>query len=245
MTKMKARKLAYYAGMVVIPAGFGALVGKAKRSKAAGGVAGALTALAMLGARWQMQRLFTDEPNYEVERTLGTLEIRRYAPQITARTTVSAETYDEALQQGFRRLAGYIFGDNFNGEKLAMTATVHQRAAGNEKLSMTSPVITQHSAQGYELAFVMPSGRALASLPTPNNSSVELAEVPERRVAVLKFRGRYRGAEVEQHEHELMELVRTAGLEVKSEPMFAGFDPPSTLPFLRRNEVWVELASGS
>jgi hypothetical protein len=243
MTKIKARRIAYYAGMAVIPAGIGALVGKAKRSTLAGSVAGGLTALAMLGVRWQLARLFTEEPDYEIEDTLGPLEIRRYFPQITAHTHVDVPSYDAALQQGFRRLANYIFGDNFNGEKIA--APMRQRAADNEKLEMTSPVITAQGPRGYEMSFVMPSGRALASLPTPNDSAVELGEVPERRVAVLKFRGRYRGAEVEQHERELMDLVKAAGLVATSAPMFAGFDPPTTLPFLRRNEVWVEVAPHS
>jgi len=242
MTKIKARRIAYYAGMAVIPAGIGALVGKAKRSTLAGSVAGGLTALAMLGVRWQLARLFTEEPDYEIEDTLGPLEIRRYFPQITAHTHVDVPSYDAALQQGLRRLVNYIFGDNFNGEKIAMTA---QRAAGQEKLEMTAPMITSQSPRGYEMSFVMPSGRALASLPTPNDSTVELGEVPERRVAVLKFRGRYRGAEVEQHERELMDLVKAAGLKATSAPMFAGFDPPTTLPFLRRNEVWVEVAPHS
>jgi hypothetical protein len=242
MTKIKARRIAYYAGMAVIPAGIGALVGKAKRSTLAGGVAGGLTALAMLGVRWQLARLFTEEPDYEIEDTLGPLEIRRYFPQITAHTHVDVPSYDVALQQGFRRLANYIFGDNFNGEKIAAPK---QRAAGNEKLEMTAPVITAQGPRGYEMSFVMPNGRALASLPTPNDSAVELGEVPERRVAVLKFRGRYRGTEVERHERELMDLVKAAGLVATSAPMFAGFDPPTTLPFLRRNEVWVEVAPHS
>jgi SOUL heme-binding protein len=245
MTKIKARRIAYYVGMAVIPAGIGALVGKAKRSTLAGSVAGGLTALALLGVRWQLARLFTEEPDYEIEDTLGPLEIRRYFPQITAHTHIDVPSYDAALQQGFRRLANYIFGDNFNGERIAMTAPLQQRAAGHEKLAMTSPVITSQGAHGYEMSFVMPNGRALASLPTPNDSAVELGEVPERRVAVLKFRGRYRGAEVELHERELMDLVKAAGLVATSAPMFAGFDPPTTLPFLRRNEVWVEVAPHS
>jgi SOUL heme-binding protein len=245
MTKIKARRIAYYAGMAVIPAGIGALVGKAKRSTLAGSVAGGLTALAMLGVRWQLARLFTEEPNYEVEDTLGPLEIRRYFPQITANTHVEATSLDAALQQGFRRLANYIFGDNFNGEQIVMTAPTHPHAAGRERLEMTSPVITSQGPGGYQMSFVMPSGRALDSLPTPNDSAVELGEVPERRVAVLQFRGSYRGAEVEQRERALMDLVRAAGLVATSAPMFAGFDPPTTLPFLRRNEVWVEVAPNS
>ena len=241
MTKFKLRRIAYYAGMVVIPAGIGAVVGRSRRSTVAGSVAGGLTALAMLGVRWQLARFFTEEPQYEIEEQRGSLEIRRYFPQITAHTRVDAKSYDAALQQGFRRLARYIFGDNFNGEQIMAP----HHAGASEKLEMTSPVITTSGPRGYEMSFVMPSGRALSSLPTPNDSAIELSDVPERRVAVLKFRGRYRGEDVQQHERELMHLVQEAGLVATSAVMFAGFDPPTTLPFLRRNEVWVEVAPHS
>jgi hypothetical protein len=106
-------------------------------------------------------------------------------------------------------------------------------------------VLTEPGSRGYKMSFVMPPGRSVESLPLPNDSEVELDQVPERRVAVLRFTGRYRGTEVAQHEEELLRMVKEAGLQATSAPMFAGFDPPSTLPFLRRNEVWVEVAPHS
>ncbi|HEY6038784.1 MAG TPA: hypothetical protein VIV58_31095, partial [Kofleriaceae bacterium] len=93
MTKIKARKIAYYAGMVVIPAGIGAFTARARRSTLFGSVAGGLTALTMLGVRWQLARLFTDQPLYQVEERIGGLEIRRYAPQVTAHTQIDAASY--------------------------------------------------------------------------------------------------------------------------------------------------------
>ncbi len=245
MTKIKIGKFAYYAGMVVVPAGIGALVGKVKRSALTGGVAGGLTALTMLGVRWQLARLFTEEPPYEIEDRLGRLEIRRYYPQVTAQTRIDTEDYDTAMRQGFRRLAGYLFGDNFNGESRAMAAPGDTRAIASERLAMTAPVLAESGPRGYKMSFVMPHGRSVDSLPLPNDSGVVIEEVPERRVAVLRFTGRYRGAEVAEQEARLLRLVKEAGLEATSEPMFAGFDAPVTLPFLRRNEVWVEVAPHS
>ena len=245
MTKIKARKIAYYAGMVVIPAGIGAFTARARRSTLVGSVAGGLTALAMLGVSWQLARLFTDQPAYQVEERIGGLEIRRYAPQVTAHTQIDGASYDAAVQQGFRRLAGYIFGDNFNGEKLAMAAPVTTKAAASEKIGMRSPVITESEGRGYKMSFMMPPGRTVESLPLPNDTAVELDEVPERRVAVLRFNGTYHGMQVEAREQELMRMVKAAGLQALSAPMFAGFDSPATLPFLRRNEVWVEVAPHS
>jgi len=199
----------------------------------------------MLGVRWQLARLFTDQPAYQVEERIGGLEIRRYAPQVTAHTQIDGASYDAAVQQGFRRLAGYIFGDNFNGEKLAMAAPVTTKAAASEKIGMSSPVITESEGRGYKMSFMMPPGRTVESLPLPNDTAVELDEVPERRVAVLRFTGTYHGEQVEAREQELMRMVKAAGLQALSAPMFAGFDSPTTLAFLRRNEVWVEVAPHS
>jgi hypothetical protein len=128
--------------------------------------------------------------------------------------------FDEAQQQLFRRLAQYI--------------TSHE-------LAMTGPVETASEGQGFTMAFVMPPGRSLISLPRPDDGHVRLHEVPARRIAVLAYRGRYRGDVVEEMERELLRLVADAGLSAKGRPMFAGFDPPTTLPIVRRNEMWVEI----
>ncbi|HEX4451657.1 MAG TPA: heme-binding protein [Kofleriaceae bacterium] len=225
---MKISKLAWYS-LAAVPVGVGVLVGR--RSKLAGAVAGGLTALGVGALRWQLARLFTEEPDFQLESRIGDLEIRRYAAHVTAHTDLELDDYDKAVRRGFKKLASYIFGDNF-----APTS------AKPEKLAMTSPVIAAENARGFRMSFVMPKGRDVASLPTPNDSEVELDQLPERRVAVLRFHGRYNAETVHQRERELMKLVEQAGLEPASAPMFAGFDAPSTAPFLRRNEVWVELA---
>jgi hypothetical protein len=241
----KIRRIAFYSTLTAVPIGVGLLVGR--RSRLAGAVAGGLTALGLGAIRWQLARLFSDEPAYEVEEHIGPLEVRRYAAHVAAHTDIDDDNYDSALNAGFRRLARYIFGDNFRGERLEMTTPVtsrSKRAAASEKLDMTAPVITAPAEHGYRMSFVMPPGRDIASLPTPNDSAIELDEVPERRVAVLRFRGRYNGSAVEQRERELMKLVEDAGLAAAGAPMFAGFDAPATIPLLRRNEVWVELSDG-
>ena len=231
------RNIAFWSGLAAIPLGVGLLVGR--RSKVAGAVAGGLTALGLGALRWQLVRLFTDEPEYIVEEHVGALEIRSYPMHVEARTQIATTNYDSALTQGFTRLARYIFGGNVKHEKLSMTAPV---TAQSERLAMTSPVIAEQSSEtAFTIAFVMPPGRGVETLPTPIDHRVELDEVPERRVAVLRFSGRRDATSLPEREQELMRLVREAGLEVAGAPMYAGFDPPTTLPFLRRNEVWVEL----
>jgi hypothetical protein len=232
--------------------------------------AGVLGGVAL--ARWQFARWFTRQPRYELEQRLGGgFEIRTYGACWVAETTVSNVTWDEALNEGFRRLARYIFGDNrpspFQPDALGSiaavrfapaarfgdergsdyvipmpTPTVARRAPRRERIPMTSPVnVATHEDRSYTIAFNLPEGRTLASLPSPNDERVRLERRPRRRVAVLRYRGRYSGPPVARKFSELLARVRAAGFGHRGSPEFAGYDPPSTLPFLRRNEVWLEL----
>jgi hypothetical protein len=181
--------------------------------------------------------VFTAEPAYSVVRRVSGLEIRNYAPRVEARTTMEGADFDRALDEGFDRLAQYVFGGNYDDESLGMTAPVFARG---ELLTMTAPMF--FSPGGHTMAFVMPPGRTLESLPRPRDVRVFLTNVQARRVAVLPFRGRYRAAKVERKAAELVRRCEAAGLAIAGQPSFAGYDAPSTLPLLRRNEIWVDLA---
>lgn len=221
--------------------------------------------------RWQLARWFTEQPRYEREQRLGDLEIRTYDAGWVAETSISDASWDEALDEGFRRLARYIFGDNrpspFQPDRLATpdaarpilsarsddgngsgyvipmpAPTIPRPRPRTEKIAMTSPVnVTTHEDRGYTVVFHLPEGRTLASLPTPNDERVRLERRPRRRVAVLRYGGGHTGPRVAQKFSELLARVRAAGLAYRGSPEFAGYDPPTTLPFLRRNEVWLEL----
>jgi hypothetical protein len=234
------RKLAFAAAGSAGPMVVGGAVTRLSGSRKLGGLAGGLAATAVAAVRWQLQRWINDEPAFSLERRAGELELRRYAPMIEARTWVEGADFDRALEAGFRRLAGYIFGGNARREELAMTGPV---TAQGERLAMTGPVQARAVGGGHEVAFVMPVGRTLASLPRPTDPRVELLEVPERRIAVLRYRGRYRSERVEREARRLRALVSASGLVAAGEPMFAGFDPPSTVPWLRRNELWLEISN--
>jgi hypothetical protein len=218
--RLRLRKGLFAGALAVLPAAIGSGIGTLMRSKRAGALAGGIAAGALALARWQLQRFFNDEPAYEVETRIGDLEIRRYQPHVIARAHTMVPEFDEAQQQLFQRLASYI-----QSNELAMTGPVEMAAEG----------------QGFTMAFVMPAGRTLRSLPRPDDAHVRLLEVPARRIAVLAYRGRYHGETVEERERELLRLVAQAGLSAKGRPMFAGFDPPTTLPIARRNEMWIEV----
>lgn len=201
-------------------------------------IVGGLLGLAA-GLRWQLQRFFTSQPRYRVEATLGPVEIRRYEATSRAETIVDAESWGRALREGFGRLNTYIFGDNTTH---ALVATTTPHAPPTERLTMSAPV-TQTLAGPFTTSFVLPAGRTLGSLPSPNDGRVRLRAIPSRRMAALRFSGGRSASKVAAKARELLATLERAGMRTTGEVEFAGYDPPFTLAPLRRNEVLVELAS--
>ena len=99
-------------------------------------------------------RFGTEEPRYTSEKVTHGLEIRNYGPRIAAETAVFGDE-DKALSDGFRRLAGYIFGGNHGNAKIAMTAPVARQSG--QKIAMTAPVSKTSGADGASVVrFFMP-----------------------------------------------------------------------------------------
>jgi hypothetical protein len=182
-----------------------------------------------------------ETPNYQVLQKEDNKEVRQYQAYIVAQTTVEGD-YKEAQTQAFRRLAGYIFGKNQADDKLPMTAPVTYTPA-SEKIAMTAPVTQQSSEQGWVMTFMMPSKyKSIEELPKPQDERVVLMEVPEQTIAAIRFTG-FRGQERNKRKgDELLQWLNEKGeYEAMGEPYFAGYDPPWTLPFFRRNEMLVPL----
>lgn len=189
-------------------------------------------------ARWQLGRLFQPSPDYEVEATMGELEIRRYPMLVVAEVNVVARTSGAALNQGFERLAGYIFGKN-------KPLGTHGGEGKGETIPMTSPVVVQRDGRSWLVRFFMPEGYTLANLPVPDERGIRLRAIAPHRIAALRSRGRFDSERIERTKAAVLDEVHRHGLESMGEPMFAAYDPPSTLPFLRRNEAWIELGRGT
>lgn len=190
-------------------------------------------------ARWQGARHFVREPSFTVARRLGpTIELRRYEPMVVAETRVSG-SLDAASDAGFRRLAGYIFGGNRRRESIAMTTPV---VVESERLAMTAPVTVASEGGERVVTFVMPPGRTLASLPVPDDALVTLREVPARTIAVLTYGGTTSEEIVEQRTSELREALEREGITPGGAPVSSRYDPPTTIPALRRNEIWLPIA---
>lgn len=198
----------------------------------------ALTGCSVFGVRR------TPEPEYSVIDEVDEVEVREYDEMILATTRVSATDYDRGSTVGFRRLARYIFGKNSTREEIGMTAPVYQRAEPQgEKIGMTAPVLMgRGDGDEWVMSFVMPSRYTMESLPRPLEDTIELEQAPGKRVAVLRFRGRLTDERYAEKARELLSRLESSPWEATSEPRLAGYDPPFTIPALRRNEVQVEVA---
>ena len=183
-----------------------------------------------------------EEPSYDVVTAANGIELRRYAPTIRAVTVVDHTHHDRAMSEGFRRLAGYIFGGNTQQQAIAMTSPVTTQPT-SVKIAMTAPVTTQAAATGMRVTFTMPASFTLATLPTPNDRAVVLEAVDVRLVAVRRFSGFAGDAAVEREQQALLNGLAALGVRSIGAVELARYDPPWTLPFLRRNEVAVEVES--
>lgn len=186
-----------------------------------------------------------EEATYQVIETEDRFEVREYEPLVVAQTTVDA-TFDEAGNIAFRRLFDYISGANQAQREIAMTAPVMALAAqeaGGEEIAMTAPVMSEDTALGWRFAFVLPAGFSLDSAPLPTSPDVTLARLPARKVAVVRYSGSWNKAAYDRNLKSLREWMQQRQLEADSEPRVAGYDPPWTLPFLRRNEVLIDIRS--
>ena len=217
------RKIAFWSSLVAVPAAAGIALGLASRRR--GLVAGGVAALALAALRLQMARWFTSEPAHQHEGRVAGLELRRYPVRIEARAEVDAANLEQAIDRGFGLLACYIDGGN----------------AEHQDLARTTPGVTTMRDGRFRTSFVMPPGRPISTLPRPDDPRIELREVPEKRVAVLRFRGAFTRDTVDAHERELLARLVEAGLSARGSVAFACYDSPMTLPLLRRNELWIDV----
>jgi hypothetical protein len=193
-------------------------------------------------ASFPLSAMATEEPKYVLLEQSGDFQLRQYPALIIAEVEVEGDM-DQASSRGFRLVADYIFGNNRaspgNSEKIAMTApvTIEPRS---EKIAMRVPVTLQPQAGSWRLNFVMPSQFTLDTLPAPNNPKVVLREVPSRKVAVLTFSGLASERKTAGKVKELLAWMAGKQLRPLADYELARYNPPWTLPFLRRNEVMVE-----
>jgi hypothetical protein len=181
-----------------------------------------------------------DGPKYKVLDREGNFEIRKYEPYIVAQTSVEGD-YDESSGDAFRILAGYIFGKNKGNNKLSMTSPVESKQEPS-KIAMTSPVTMNQSGKSYTMSFSMPSKYTLKDLPEPLDSRIKFREIEEKIVAVHRFSWLSSKSKNDKKAKELREwLKKSRKYKYKKTYSYAGYNPPWTIPFFRRNEVLIPL----
>ncbi|MYB88555.1 MAG: heme-binding protein [Proteobacteria bacterium] len=205
-----------------------------------------LSACTLLGGK------AAEEPVYRVTLKDGPIEVREYEGYAIARTTVTA-SYREATRMGFRRLFGYITGDNQTTADIDITAPV-LITPQSQTIEMTAPVLIEPQAgskeastladdgiDAWSVAFVLPQGYTKASAPQPQNERITVMDIDAHRIACIVFRGRLNDKSAEASRKELEKWLEARGLEHAGDWQIAGYNPPWTLPALRRNEVLVSL----
>jgi hypothetical protein len=168
----------------------------------------------------------TEQVNYQVLKKLSKgVEIRKYEDLIVAYTKISASNYSNVASKGFRKIAGYIFGGNQGGESIAMTAPVQMN------FSDTS-----------EMMFFMPKTYSSTdALPVPNDSSVRIKELKERKVAAIVFKGWASDKTIDQQKKELIDVLEAEGIAYEANDFaYLGYNPPYQMAN-RRNEIIVTL----
>jgi hypothetical protein len=185
-----------------------------------------------------------EQPEYAVLSSSGNREVRRYEARIVAETTGEG-TREEALNEAFSILAGYIFGGNVPAARIAMTAPVTQSREA-ERIAMTAPVLQQKSEEGepagWIVQFTMPTRYRIDDLPRPTDGRVRIREVPPSTMAVIRFSGLARSNALQKKERELREFMAGEKLDAAGEAVYAFYNPPLTPPPFRRNEVLIEVA---
>jgi hypothetical protein len=178
-----------------------------------------------------------EESSYSVVEQVDNFELRRYQPNIVAETLVEGD-FSEVGNEGFRRLAGYIFGKNRKQQSIDMTAPVSQEP-DSEKIAMTAPVSQEAEGGKWRITFTMPAEYTMETLPLPLDDRVILKQEPGRLMAAIQYSGTWSRDRYQEREASLKSFIDEHGLKAVGEPVFARYNAPYTLWFLRRNEVLI------
>lgn len=198
--------------------------------------------LLVLSAILSSLAIAIEKPEYEVIRVDGDVEYRRYESFIVAETEiVTAQSWNDASNEGFRRLFDYISGDNSGAEKIAMTAPVQQSRIQAEDLRF-SGAESLGEGRGWRVGFMLPSSYSMEDAPLPEDDRIEIRLVPEKLVAAIRYSGRWTTRNFDKYESRLLAALSEANVEALGTPQTAFYNPPFMPPFLRRNEILVEVA---
>lgn len=157
-------------------------------------------------------------PYIVITKLSDNVEIREYDDLLIANTKM--KTHNE----GFKKIAGYIFGDNVE----------------NKEISMTTPVMVDSLSEG-EMSFFMPVDIKEEKLPKPNDVEVDIKKIKKRRLAVIRFSGYVERKQYKDKLNRLQKILKMKNIAYKGKAYIFYYNDPWTMPFLRRNEIALEI----
>ncbi|MGC8479421.1 MAG: SOUL family heme-binding protein [Candidatus Micrarchaeia archaeon] len=162
-----------------------------------------------------------ETPEYLIKKRVGEAELRQYKNIILVTATKNkVDSYSV-----FGLLAGYIFGGNEKGEKIKMTA----------------PVITSNENNLFSMSFIMPRKYSMKALPKPlKNNKLKFEQFKVMKLLVLRFSGSVNDDKVLKQTEMLKKILKENNLKPKR-IFLMQYNPPWTLPFLRRNEIAAQI----
>jgi effector-binding domain-containing protein len=163
---------------------------------------------------------------YEVILKEWNFEIRLYPKILVA-------TVRDTTDSNFNILFQYISGANMSKTKIAMTSPV----ISSEKIAMTSPVISTPQS----MSFIIPTKYDVDTVPEPTDKRISIEEIPEKKVATVRFRGFTRKGDVEEQSERLLKWLSDKKIDLTGVPFLMRYNPPYIPWFLRRNELGVEV----
>jgi hypothetical protein len=177
--------------------------------------------------------------DYTVIKSQESYEVRQYHSMIIAKTTV-ANSDEKNKSIAFNRLFEYISGSNKMRSKIAMTAPVLQNSNDqSEKIAMTAPVLMSSENKEWTMAFIMPDSYRLETAPEPLSADITIEEVKAHKVVALTFSGFLNEKSISSKTGQLQKWLDSNNYKSVGQPIVAGYDPPWTIPFFRRNEIHI------
>lgn len=182
-------------------------------------------------------RFAYEQPHYASIQDLGqTVEVRHYESRLAIEATVDDPDREKAASMAFGLLFRYITGANQRQQTIAMTAPVRTDA---ERIAMTTPVETTNGTGQVSMRFFLPRAVAMAGAPAPLDARLHLLQVPASTIAARRYSGVADQASRDHNTAILMSVLARSPWKAGGEVFQFNYDPPFTIPFLRRNEVAV------
>lgn len=158
-----------------------------------------------------------EQPVYQVVSRSDNIEIRRYQPMLIAKVSLSIPK-DQALNTGFKILAKYISQNN---------------------IAMTAPVILQKITNKWQVSFIMPSKYQLKDLKPAEQVTFETLK--QSKYVAIRYSGINNDIQMQRHTIKIMDFIEKNHIKTTKDIIYAFYNPPWTLPILRRNEILIRL----